>query len=55
MTLDLCHSKFLKESNEALYASDKLLRPYYQNVTLTGNVTFFCFHTFFVSIHFYKK
>ena len=32
MILDLCHSKFLKESNEELYASDWLLKPYYQIV-----------------------
>ena len=30
MILDLCHNKFLKESNEELYASDSLFKPYYQ-------------------------
>ena len=30
MILDVCHSKFLKESNNELYASDELFKPYYQ-------------------------
>ena len=30
MILDSCLSKFLKESNEELYASDKLFQPYSQ-------------------------
>ena len=45
MILNLCHSKLIKESNEELYASDFLLKPYYQIAN----------SPLFVSIHLIQK